>query len=529
MRYFNTEGPIRPEEHYCIPPLDRVDLDEILTLIRWNKYLLLHAPRQSGKTSTLEALAERLNASGEYRCVNVNVQSGRTAADDLQGAIQIILSRIVAAARRTFGAGSLQVLWDQVSERQPPGSALEEFLELWCACEPKPVVLLVDEIDSLSDLALLSVVDELRAGHPLRPGRFPQSVVLCGQRNVRNYRIRTLQNEPNASRASPFNIVAKSVRLGDFSKGEVGALLAQHTAETGQQFEPAALERVWKLTLGQPWLVNALSFQACFESKSGRDRSRPVRAAAIEAAKEALIVNRVTHLDQLAAKLQEGQVRRVIEPLLEGHIEPSYSDEDLDYVRDLGLIAREDPLRMANPIYREVVPRQITSALQSRLTNAIDAKFYRTAEGALDLLLLLQRFQEFFRQHSEHWTELFGYLEAGPQLVLQAFLQRVVNSGGRIEREYGLGRRHTDLLIEWPTEGGPALRYVIECKVARPGRGFESVVSEGMRQAGAYMDLSGAKSAHVVVFDLRPGRSWEARVFRRDPQRGDPPITVWGA
>ena len=197
-------------------------------------------------------------------------------------------------------------------------------------------------------------------------------------------------------------------------------------------------------------------------------------------------------------------------------------------MRDLGLIARDGPVRIANPIYREVVPRQITSALQSRLTNAIDAETYRTAGGALDLPLLLKRFQEFFRQHSEHWTGLFGYGEAGPQLILQAFLQRVVISGGRIEREYGLGRRRTELLIEWPAEGGPTLRYVIECKMARPGHGFESVVAEGMHQSAAYMGLSGAASAHVVVFDLRPGRSWEARIFRRESQRDGPPITVWG-
>lgn len=91
-----------------------------------------------------------------------------------------------------------------------------------------------------------------------------------------------------------------------------------------------------------------------------------------------------------------------------------------------------------------------------------------------------------------------------------------------------LGRRRTDLLIAWPVQGGPTLRYVIQGKVARPGRGFERVVAEGVRQAAAYMDLSGAESAHVVMFDLRPGRSWEERLFRRDPQRADPPITVWG-
>ena len=515
-----------PERHYCIPPLSRIDLDGILELVKDMRYFLLHAPRQSGKTSTLEALADHLNAAGECRCVYVSVQGAQTAERDLAATVRIILSKIVAAARRTFGTDSLRSLRAQVSREEPPGFALEEFLELWCESEPKPLVLLVDEIDALSDGPLLSVVDQLRSGHRLRPRRFPQSVVLCGQHNIRDYRFRALRGEPRHARPSPFNIVAESLRLGDFSREEVGSLLAQHTAETGQEFEPQALKRVWQLTRGQPWLVNALCYQACFKSKAGRDRCRPVRTAAIEAAKEALILSRVTHLDQLAAKLGEGPVQRVIEPLLAGGEAPNFSKWDLDYTRDLGLVAPDAPLRVANPIYREVIPRELTFALQEVLD--LDPLWYRDGQGGLDMPRLLQRFQGFFRRHSKHWSEQLGYREAGPHLLMQAFLQRVVNSGGSIKREYGLGRLRTDLLVTWPLPGGATRRYVIECKAVGPKRGFESAVKEARDQVQAYMDGSGAESGHVVVFDLRPGRSWEQRVSRKDPEPGAPSITVWG-
>ena len=532
VRYFNTEGPIEPQEHYCIPPLERVDLDEIEAFIRWKKYFLLHAPRQSGKTSTLEALAQRLNASGDYRCLNVNIQTSRTAADDLAEAIEIILSRIVAAARRTVGVGSLRALWDQVSKQQPAGSALEEFLELWCVSEPKPVVLLLDEIDSLSDLVLLSVVDQLRSGHPLRPVRFPQSVVLCGQRNVRDYRIRTLRGEPYPARASPFNIVAESLRLGDFSLQEVEALLAQHTLETGQEFEPKAVERVWELTLGQPWLVNALCFQACFKSTAGRDRSRPIPAGAVEAAKETLILKRVTHLDQLAAKLREGPVRRVIEPLLAGtDIPVGVSEDDIDYVCDLGLVRADGAVEIANPIYREVVPRQLASTLERYIHQR--KQWYVGPGHRLETERLMEAFQSWYRESSEHWLPEVEYKEAGPQLLLQSFLQRVVNRGGRIEREYALGRGRTDLLIRWPRrEGGDPSqgeRHVVECKVLRPGRGLEGTVRTALEQTARYMDHCGTVSGHVVIFDRRPGKTWEERIFRRAPEPdARPPITVWG-
>jgi hypothetical protein len=132
----------------------------------------------------------------------------------------------------------------------------------------------------------------------------------------------------------------------------------------------------------------------------------------------------------------------------------------------------------------------------------------------------------------EHWVEHTEYKEAGPQLLLQAFLHRIVNGGGRVEREFGLGRGRTDLLILWP-EGGDwdptrVSKHVIECKVVRSGQGLDSVVRSGLEQTAAYMDRCGAESGHLVIFDMRPGKSWEERVFRRDPEPGGYPVTVWG-
>ena len=135
---------------------------------------------------------------------------------------------------------------------------------------------------------------------------------------------------------------------------------------------------------------------------------------------------------------------------------------------------------------------------------------------------LLAALQVYFRENVEHWVEHTEYKEVGPQLLLQAFLHRIVNGGGRVEREFGLGRGRTDLLILWP-EGGDwdptrVSKHVIECKVVR----------SGLEQTAAYTDRCGAGSGHLVIFDLRPGKTWEERVFRRDPEPGGLPITVWG-
>ena len=525
MRFFNTTGPVRPQEHYCIPPLSRLNLDDVLTLVRDKRYFVLHAPRQTGKTSALLALRDLLNGggAGEYRSVYANVELAQAARENVEDAMRAILSELARRVRTTLRDESLASLWPRALETGGPNGALIEVLSRWSEANPTPLVLLIDEIDSLIGDTLLSVLRQLRAGYDQRPAGFPHSVVLCGVRDVRDYRIHSSAENEIIAGGSAFNIKAESLRLGDFSEDEVRTLIEQHTEETGQTFTAEALETVCSQTAGQPWLVNALCYQACFRNEEGRDRGRDITADDLVEAREQLISRRETHLDQLADKLQEDRVRRVVEPLLSGGDKNVSSARDLEYVRDLGLIAQRRPLRIANPIYAEVVPRELTWAVQETL--AQETAWYVDPDGGLDLSKLLAAFQSFFREHSEHWVARFDYQEAGPQLLLQAFLQRVVNSGGRIEREYGLGRGRTDLLILWP-QGERARKFVVECKMLH--KGLDVTIREGIEQTLGYMDRSAAEAGHLVIFDRREDRRWEDKVFRREESADGRTITVWG-
>ena len=146
------------------------------------------------------------------------------------------------------------------------------------------------------------------------------------------------------------------------------------------------------------------------------------------------------------------------------------------------------------------------------------------AAGSLESGQLLEAFQQFFREHSESWLERFRYKEAGPQLLLQAFLQRIVNGGGRIVREYGLGLQRVDILILWPRPQGMQ-RIVIECKILR-GR-LETTLAEGLPQTAGYMDLCNADAGHLVIFD-RSKKTWKEKVFQRSEEFEGKPIEVWG-
>ena len=507
MRFFNTEGPVRPDDHYAIPPLDRMDVDELLSLIRAKRYFVLHAPRQTGKTSALIALRDLLNSgeAGNFRCVHINVEVAQVARDDTASGIRAILS-MMAARAFLLGDDFLRKSWNEILAASDPNDALRDVLMHWCLADPTPLVLLVDEIDSLVGDTLLSVLRQLRAGYEQRPEGFPQSVVLCGVRDIRDYRIRSSAGEVIAG-GSPFNVAAKSLRIGDFTEAETRTLMAQHTEETGQRFSSSAQEAVWMQTQGQPWLVNALCAGACFDNKAGRDRSRPIEVDNIYAAREELILSRRTHLDQLAHKLEEARVRRVVEPLLSGG-EARHQVRDLEYLRDLGLIDGREPPRMANPIYAEVVPRELGYILQSSLD--VQTRWYVDDDGGLNMTRLLTAFRTFFGEHSEHWLGRFGeYPEAGPQLILQAYLHRVVNGGGRIEREYGLGRGRTDLLVLWPREAGQPSdlweRFVVECKVLRDSdrKSLEWTIERGVEQTLGYMAKCRAEEGHLVVIDRR--------------------------
>ena len=505
MRFFNTEGPVRPDKHYAIQPLDRVDVGEFLELIQAERYFVLHAPRQTGKTSALIALRDLLNsgAVGDFRCVDVDVEVAQVARDDTARGMRAILSSLATSAR-LLGDDYPDGIWPDVLAKVGPEDALKELLTRWCVANPVPLVLLVDEIDSLVGDTLLSVLRQLRAGYEQRPEGFPQSVILCGVRDIRDYRIRSSTGEVITG-GSPFNVAAKSLRMGDFTEAETRALMAQHTEETGQRFTAAAVDSVWTQSCGQPWLVNALCAGACFDNKAGRDRSRTIEVDDVYAAREELILARRTHLDQLMHKLEEERVRRVVEPMLSGG-EARHHTRDLEYVRDLGLVAVADPPRIANPIYREVVPRELGYVLQSSLD--IHTRWYVDGDGRLNMTKLLTAFSTFFGEHAEHWlAQLGAYREAAPQLILQSYLQRVVNSGGRIEREYGLGRGRTDLLVLWPREAGQPSdlweRFVVECKVLRDTdrKSLARTVECGVKQTLGYMARCGAEEGHLVVMD----------------------------
>lgn len=482
-----------------IPALER--LPTAPRLVDREGYFVVHAPRQTGKTTVIRALAEELTTSGRYAALAFSCEGASAAGEDYGEVERMILSQV----RRLASA----MLPDEL---QPPpwpdaakGDQLASALQAWSIACPRPLVLFFDEIDSLQGAGLVSVLRQLRAGFADRPETFPSSVILCGLKDVRDYKAASGGDPSRLASASPFNIKIASLRLGDFTSDEISELYAQHTAATGQVFEVDALDCVYELTKGQPWLVNALADEIIEELAI--PPSEPVTVNHVVVAKERLIKARATHLDSLAAKLVEPRVARVIAPLIAGEVasgmDLEYND-DVAYLRDLGLIASDNPIRVANPIYREVILRVLSAGAEQQI--AAEPASFVTDDGRLNLHLMLEKFRQWWIENDEILSVDSGYHEVAAQLILMAFLQRVVNGGGFIDREFHVGHRRVDILVRWPhtdADGNRRLqREALELKVRRPGR--PDPLEEGLSQIDAYLERLGLDHGILAIFDRRP-------------------------
>ncbi len=374
----------------------------------------------------------------------------------------------------------------------------------------------IDEIDSLVGDTLISVLRQLRVGYSTRPKHFPESICLVGVRDVRDYRIRSDENQQYLLGGSAFNIKAESLLLPNFSKEEVRALYAQHTDQTGQQITNDAIEYAYEQTQGQPWLVNALAYHAT--SRLVTDRSQPITKEIMMQVRDHLILRRDTPIDGLAARLDEERVRPVIDAIIAGTTAPqSFPEDDIRYAIDVGLIVRrEGQLCIANPIYQEIFPRELISSTQDTITQKII--WYQNSDGSLNMHALLEAFTQFYRENSAIWLEKFAYKESGPHLLMMAFLQRVINGGGKIQREYALGTRRVDLLIIFKQQ-----RIVVELKMNHNPR----YVEEGLHQTAQYMDTVAATEGHLIVFDS-VDRPWDEKIYHREEQVAGKKVMIWG-
>ena len=502
-RFFNTTGPCNPDDHYMLPPADRLVGAQLHRYIKDKLYWVLHAPRQTGKTTFLLSWMREINAGSEAISCYVSVERCQGVPEPERA-----MPAICDAIREYTNMLKLDIP-EKVDSSV--NSMLSDMLIQWSKLvAPKPLIVLFDEVDTLEGETVISFLRQLRGGFASRGvGTFPISIALVGMRDLKDY-ITAAKGGKAPNPGSPFNVKADSASLTNFSKEDIINLFAQRTQETGQQITPEALDYVYEQSKGQPWIVNSLFARATLRILDEAS-TETVTVAHIREAREQMIQARETHLDALAYRLENPQIRLVMEALMTGEPNPAIADsEDFRVCLDLGLVTIENGApQMANPIYREVIARQMTYGTQLAIPQP--SWPWQKPDGTLDMDRLLAEFQKFWRRHSEVWEQKSNYTEAFPHLLLMAFLQRVTNGGGYIEREYAAGRGRLDLAVEF---GGKC--YIIEVKVVYSYDSPAIVREEGLEQICAYRDrIDASAPAYLVVFDRRPQAkelSWDERI-----------------
>ena len=493
-----------------------------MNIIDTKQYFVIHAARQSGKTTLLWELTDKINSKGEYYALYCSLEALQEVAEPEKG-----IPEMVKKIEHYIKNQGLPEGFAKDADYSNFTSVLNSVLAAYCRSLDKPLIIFFDEADCLSNGTLIAFLRQLREGFVSRTRTpFVHSIALVGMRNIRDYKAKIRPDSTTLGSASPFNIVTESFNLRNFTKGEVAELYAQHTQATKQIFEPQATDYIFEQTQGQPWLVNAIACE-CVEKITQKDYSKPITQTIAEQAIQNLILARGTHFDSLMERLKEPRVRKIIEPLILGEEIIDRDSDDYLYTRDLGLI-RECPdgiISPANRIYAEVMARALSGNVQASLMSKPE---YETPKyiknGKMDISFLLKDFQDFWRKNSEIFKERFNlqvyeYAEAAPHLILQAFLQRVINGGGKIHREFAVGSGRADLCVEYK-----GYEYPIELKIFRS----DSSISEGLEQLSKYAERCKCEEGWLVMFDRDAKKSWDEKIYMREEIAGGKKITVVG-
>lgn len=499
-KYFNIAGPCNNKSHYMVPVLKKIK--EIERLVEYGQYFVIHAPRQTGKTTLIKELVNFYNAQGNYYALYCSLESVQVFTEPKEGIPEIF--KIIGSELKYSQLPFKEKFGDSLN-LEDPSILIKNSLRDYCLLLDKPFVVFFDEIDGLQNGTLITFLRQLRDGYITRPEiPFVHSIALVGMRNIRDYKTKIRDTKQALGSASPFNIITKALTIKNFLLSDIEILYAQHTEATAQVFERTAIDKVFEQTDGQPWLVNAIAREVIEEILTN-DYTKEITVELVEQAIQNIILRRDTHIDSLLDKLKEPRVRQIIEPIILGKTnEIDILNDDYQYCLDLGLIKDTHRiLQPANRIYGEVIIRTLSYNTQYQLYSQIPNKWIDHL-GQIDMTGLLKGFQQFWRENSDIWIEKYDYKEAAPHLILQAFLQRIINGGGSILREYAAGRERMDLCVVFQNN-----KYPIELKI----RYSKSVIQEGLVQLSNYMTTLGETTGWLVIFDRTEKRNWNRKIF----------------
>jgi len=512
-QFFNCSGPVNNIDHYCVNPIKRLDTNKVWQLILQKKYFMICGPKQSGKTSYLLALASFINSKKETKCLYVNVESVRGAKENLEESIRLILFEISSRARDAFRDDYLEELVSGILATRGPYQALNELLTQWCKRSDKPIVLLMDEFDTLESAVLTSVLSQIRAGYDKRPALFPLSIIFCATHDVIDQQ---------------FNVKDASLKISLLGRETLDEMFTSYTESRNIEIEREAIDRIWKHSAGQPWIISAIS-EEIFNEIVPAKGIRLITAEQVDEAIGNIMVKKGNHLEYIVAQLRDERVKKCLIAILTSEsVVENIAESDFTYLQELGLIKMGPRIEISNDLYKKLIPSALFGRI-SYMINLNDEDFLGK-DKSLDTVMLLRSFQSFFRNHKERMVKLLDYGNAGYVLVFQALMHKLNNTTSFVSSEYGIDQGRMVLKLK---RLYPELRdstYIIKLKNLRSLDKYKQMLPFLLAEAQEYM-AAGAEDTgelHMIVINTNPEFDWEGRLPYAKKWMANKLVHFWG-
>jgi hypothetical protein len=480
-REFNITGSIIPEEHYYVDLTPT--LKKLMELVEKRKYFVINRPRQFGKTTLLNFLAQRLQATGEYAPALISFEDFTQQPDITEAQFYSEISQFISE--------ELSLSADGISSRRDFFNWLREI------SRSRKLVLLIDEIDAAPESVVIGFLAGLRKMYLQRSRSrkpAPHAVALAGVHDIKNLKARYRHETQTIGSASPFNI-AIDYELPAFSLANIRQYYRQHTEATGQEFEDEVIARVHEVTNGHPWLVSALAKLLVEEIVPNRKhRIRPDHA---ERAIQELLASPNPNFDSLFKNARHPNLFPIVVDLLEGK-QRRYNIQR-DAIRlgiKYGIFAAKDrQLVLANPIYAQALYQHFEEELEEfDVSGLVAANRVQNAGGHLDFRRVLDKFQAFMKAKGATVSKHRSFREATGQLLLLSYLDLLVNDKGYTFKEPQSGEGRIDVVCCYGRR-----KEVVELKLWYGERRYAA----GLAQLAKYLDREGLDHGYLFVFDRR--------------------------
>ncbi len=499
MKTFETRGPVDAARNYVVKRT--TELTDFVARVKQGRYIVIFAPRQTGKTTFFRWALDALAAEGiAHFPIQLDFEAYKNlAASVFYGELYKDIREEVEKVFQKRGRVPSEALHQYLEGTQVTDhlSMLRFFTGLENLLKPQRLVMIIDEFDGIPRAAVSDFLYSLRRIYLSgADSRCPYSLGIVGVKSI---------TQLNYDRSiSPFNI-QDEFALPNFTFEQVQELLGQYTEAVGQPFAPEVIRALHKQTAGQPFLVNR--FAQVLTEELDIPITERINMTHFSEAHTRLLRERNVNIQHLITNIRRNPR---FETLLMGIVSRDRGVDfnlDNEFISDLatyGILAEgaDGMCEVVNPIYQY----RIMKAFQP-LINGLECEYfpedaeidfldYLAPDGQIRLEPLLDNFQNFIAragyrilQVPETPKEFVG------QYLLFAYLEQFVRLvQGRMYLEVHTGRGRMDLLILHNSQ-----KYIVETKIWEGERSYTA----GKKQLAAYMQLEEAIEGYYVVFDHR--------------------------